>query len=150
MRSGPSGGRRSTSRGAVKIGVRTVGRISDHAVDDERRLRGERGNFLVTRHAFVFELRFGFRDGGLGIKRVLDGDLVGGISGDAAKFHGRGELRPCSVDLLGFNDYSIDRDSPPSDLLIAAETLECLCIPSRPVIAAGRHACWLLSVWRGV
>ena len=96
------------SHGAVEVGVRTVGRISDHAGNDERGFRGERGDFLIARNAFVFELRFGFGDGGLRIERILDGSLVGGIAGDAAKFYGRRELRPCGVDRLSFADCWIN------------------------------------------
>ena len=96
------------SHGAVEVGVRTVGRISDHAGNDERGFRGERGNFLVTRYAFVFELRFGFGDCGLGIERVLERSLVGGISSNAAEFNGRRKLRPRRVNRLSFGDCWIN------------------------------------------
>jgi hypothetical protein len=43
-------GRRQTA----EVGVWTVGRISNHAVDHERGFRGERGNFLVTRFSRLF------------------------------------------------------------------------------------------------
>jgi hypothetical protein len=86
------------AHGAVEVGVRAVSRVSDHAVDDERSLSGERGDLLVARDAFVFELRFGFGDCGLGIERILDGGLVAGVAGDAAELHGRGELRRRGTD----------------------------------------------------
>lgn len=96
------------AHGAVKVGVRTVGRISDHARNDERRVRRERGNFLVARDAFVLKLRFGFGDCRLGIERILERSLVGGISSNAAEFNGRRKLRPRRIDRLSFGDCWID------------------------------------------
>lgn len=92
----------------VKVGVRTVGRVSDHAGDDERGVRRERGNFLVARDAFVLKLRFGFGDCRLGIERVLERSLVGGISSNAAEFNGRRKLRPRRIDRLSFGDCWIN------------------------------------------
>lgn len=96
------------AHGAVQVGVRTVGRVSDHAGNDERRVRRERGNFLVTRHAFVLELRFCFGDCRLGIERILERSLVGGISSNAAEFNGRRKLRPRRIDRLSFGDCWIN------------------------------------------
>jgi hypothetical protein len=57
-------------------GLPQSGGITDHAVDDERGLGGERGDFLVARDAFVFELRFGFGDGDRDGVAVVDLDDV--------------------------------------------------------------------------
>jgi hypothetical protein len=67
------------AHGAVQVGVRTVGRISHHAVDHER------GNFSSRVTRLFSSCASAFGDCGLGIEGVLGWRSRGRILGDVAK-----------------------------------------------------------------
>jgi hypothetical protein len=102
------------SHGAVEIRVRTVLGIPDNTVHDKRDFVLQCRDLLVAVDEFVFDAGAGFRDRNFRVERVLQRRFEIGVASDTSELNGGRELRPRSVDLLGFNDDWIDGDSPPS------------------------------------
>jgi len=103
----------NVSHGVGQIGVGTVVRTADDAVDDQCDFCLKRGDLLVAVDAFIFNSGQRFCDGHFRVLHVLEGRFKIGVASDTAELNGGRELRPCCIDLLGFNDYWINSDSPP-------------------------------------